>query len=199
MRGNGKVIQELEAAFRGAGWNCIKVIWGSEWDALLAADKSGLLAKRMGEVVDGEVQKYSVESGAYVRQHFFGRYPELLKLVEHLSDEQLTKLKRGGHDPEKVYAAYKAATEHRGTPTVILVHTVKGYGLGEAGEGKNTTHQLKKVKEKFLLEFRNRFALPLDDSDVAKAEFTNRPPTVGSYNTCRKRARRSAATGRSGG
>jgi pyruvate dehydrogenase E1 component len=171
VRGNGKIIQELEAAFRGAGWNCIKVIWGSEWDALLAADKSGLLVQRMGEVVDGEFQKYTVESGAYIRQHFFGKYPELLKLVEHLSDEQLLKLKRGGHDPEKVYAAYKAATEHKGSPTVILVHTIKGYGLGEAGEGKNTTHQLKKVKDKFLLEFRNRFGLPLDDNDVAKAEF----------------------------
>ena len=171
VRGNGKIIQELEAAFRGAGWNCIKVIWGSEWDPLLAADKTGLLVQRMGEVVDGESQKYSVESGAYVRKHFFGKYPELLKLVEHLSDDQIAKLKRGGHDPDKVYAAYKAATEHKGAPTVILVHTVKGYGLGEAGEGKNTTHQLKKVKDKFLLEFRNRFALPLDDNDVAKAEF----------------------------
>src|SRR3984885_8219782 len=167
VRGNGKIIQELEAAFRGAGWNCIKVIWGSEWDALFAADKTGLLAQRMGEVVDGEYQKYTVEGGAYIRQHFFGKYPELLKLVEHLTDDQLLKLKRGGHDPEKVYAAYKAATEHKGAPTVILVHTVKGYGLGEAGEGKNTTHQLKKVKDKFLLEFRNRFGLPLDDNDVA--------------------------------
>jgi pyruvate dehydrogenase E1 component len=171
VRGNGHIIQELEAAFRGAGWNCIKVIWGSEWDPLLAADKTGLLVKRMGEVVDGEYQKYTVSSGAYIRQHFFGKYPELLKLVEHLTDEQLVKLKRGGHDPGKVYAAYKAATEHKGSPTVILVHTIKGYGLGEAGEGKNTTHQLKKVKEKFLLEFRNRFGLPLSDEDVAKAEF----------------------------
>jgi pyruvate dehydrogenase E1 component len=171
VRGNGKIIQELEAAFRGAGWNCIKVIWGSEWDPLLAADKTGLLVQRMGEVVDGEYQKYTVESGAYIRQHFFGKYPELLKLVEHLSDEQLMKLKRGGHDPEKVYAAFKAATEHRAAPTVILVHTIKGYGLGEAGEGMNTTHQVKKLKEKFLLEFRNRFGLPLSDEEVEKAEF----------------------------
>jgi pyruvate dehydrogenase E1 component len=171
VRGNGKIIQELEAAFRGAGWNCIKVIWGSDWDPLLAADKTGLLVKRMGEVVDGEFQKYTVESGAYIRQHFFGKYPELLKLVEHLSDEQLTKLKRGGHDPEKVYAAYKAAVEHRGQPTVILAHTVKGYGLGEAGEGKNTTHQQKKLKAKHLIEFRNRFGLPISDEDVSQAAF----------------------------
>ena len=176
VRGNGKIIQELEAAFRGAGWNCIKVIWGSEWDPLLAADKTGLLTQRMGEIVDGEYQKFTVSDGAYIRKHFFGKYPELLKLVEHLTDDQLVTLKRGGHDPEKVYAAYKVATEHKGAPTVILVHTVKGYGLGEAGEGKNTTHQLKKVKDKFLLEFRNRFALPLDDNDVAKAEFHKPAP-----------------------
>src|SRR3989440_8371001 len=137
VRGNGKIIQELEAAFRGAGWNVIKVIWGSDWDPLLAADKSGLLVQRMGEVVDGEFQKYSVESGAYIRQHFFGKYPELRKLVEHLSDEQLTKLNRGGHDPEKVYTAFKAAIEHKGSPSVILAATVKGYGLGEAGGGRD--------------------------------------------------------------
>jgi pyruvate dehydrogenase E1 component len=171
VRGNGKVIQELEAAFRGAGWNCIKVIWGSDWDPLLAADKSGLLVQRMGEVVDGEFQKYTVESGAYIRKHFFGKSPELLKLVEHLSDEQIAKLKRGGHDPEKVYAAYKAAVEHVGAPTVILAHTVKGYGLGEAGEGKNTTHQQKKLAAEHLIEFRNRFGLPLGDEDIANAEF----------------------------
>lgn len=132
VRGNGKIIQELEAAFRGAGWNCIKVIWGNAWDPLLANDKTGLLVQRLGEVVDGEYQKYTVESGAYIRQHFFGKYPDLLKLVEHLSDEQLTKLNRGGHDPDKVYAAYKAAFDYRGGPTVILAHTIKGYGLGEA-------------------------------------------------------------------
>ncbi len=171
VRGNGKIIQELEAAFRGAGWNCIKVIWGSEWDTLLARDKTGLLVQRMGEVVDGEYQKYTVESGAYIRKHFFGKYPELLKLVEHLSDEQLTKLKRGGHDPVKVYAAYKAAVAHQGSPTVILVHTIKGYGLGEAGEGKNTTHQQKKLKAKHLIEVRDRFSLPISDEDVARAAF----------------------------
>jgi pyruvate dehydrogenase E1 component len=171
VRGNGKIIQELEAVFRGSGWNCIKVIWGSDWDPLLARDRTGLLVKRMDEVVDGEMQKYSVESGAYVREHFFGRYPELLKLVENLSDEHLAKLKRGGHDPEKVYAAYKTAVEHRGSPTVILAATVKGYGLGEAGEGMNVTHQQKKLKEKHLVEFRNRFSLPLSDEAVAQADF----------------------------
>src|SRR5262245_4025831 len=171
VRGNGKIIQELEAVFRGAGWNCIKVIWGSDWDPLLARDKTGLLVRRMDEVVDGEMQKYSVESGAYVREHFFGKYPELLKLVEKMSDEQLAKLKRGGHDPEKVYAAYRASVEHKGSPTVILAATVKGYGLGEAGEGMNVTHQQKKLKTKHLLEFRNRFGLPLSDEDVERAEF----------------------------
>jgi pyruvate dehydrogenase E1 component len=171
VRGNGKIIQELEAAFRGAGWNCIKVIWGGDWDPLLARDKSGLLVQRMGEVVDGEFQKYTVEGGGYIREHFFGKYPELLKLVEHLTDEQLFKLKRGGHDPEKVFAAYKSALEHKGSPTVILAHTIKGYGLGEAGEGKNTTHQQKKIKAKHLIEFRNRFGLPLSDEEVASASF----------------------------
>jgi pyruvate dehydrogenase E1 component len=175
VRGNGKIIQELEAAFRGAGWNVIKVIWGSDWDPLLDADESGLLVKRMGEVVDGEYQKYTVAGGAYIRKHFFGKYPELLKLVEHLSDEQLEKLKRGGHDPEKVYAAYKAAIEHTGRPTVILAATVKGYGLGEAGEGKNTAHQQKKIQAKYLVEFRNRFGLPLSDDEVEQAPF-HRPP-----------------------
>jgi pyruvate dehydrogenase E1 component len=175
VRGNGKIIQELEAAFRGAGWNCIKVIWGTDWDPLLERDKSGLLVQRMGEVVDGEFQKYTVEGGDYIRQHFFGKYPELLKLVENLSDEQLTKLKRGGHDPVKVYAAYKAAVEHRGQPTVILAHTVKGYGLGEAGEGKNVAHQTKKVEAKYLIEFRNRFGLSVSDETVSKVGFYKPP------------------------
>jgi pyruvate dehydrogenase E1 component len=172
VRGNGKIIQELEAAFRGAGWNVIKVIWGSDWDPLFAADKSGLLVQRMGEVVDGDLQKYTVESGGYIREHFFGKYPEVLKLVEHLSDDQIVKLKRGGHDPEKVYAAYRAAVEHVGSPTVILAHTVKGYGLGEAGEGKNIAHQQKKIDAKHLLEFRSRFGLSVSDEDVAKAGFS---------------------------
>ena len=133
MRGNGKIIQELEGIFRGAGWNVIKVIWGDDWDPLLAKDKHGLLVKRMGEVVDGEYQKYTVMPGAYIREHFFGKYPELLQMVAALSDEELKKLRRGGHDPEKVYAAYKAAVEYQGKPTVILAKTIKGYGLGEGG------------------------------------------------------------------
>jgi pyruvate dehydrogenase E1 component len=187
VRGNGKIIQELEAAFRGAGWNCIKVIWGSDWDTLLERDKSGLLVQRMGEVVDGEFQKYTVESGAYLREHFFGKYPELLKLVENLSDEQLTKLKRGGHDPIKVYAAYKAAMEHRGQPTVILAHTVKGYGLGEAGEGKNVAHQVKKFDAKYLLEFRSRFGLSVSDETVDKVGFYKPPEDSNEMKYVRKR------------
>ncbi|MBU3759565.1 MAG: pyruvate dehydrogenase (acetyl-transferring), homodimeric type [Candidatus Omnitrophica bacterium] len=175
VRGNGKIIQELEGVFRGAGWNVIKVIWGSQWDELLAKDSSGLLLKRMNEVVDGEYQKYSVETGSYVRKHFFGKYPELLKLVNHMTDEQIHKILRGGHDPRKVYNAYKAATEHKGSPTVILAKTVKGYGLGEAGEGRNVTHQQKKLNEKELREFRARFNVPIPDEDVVDAPFY-RPP-----------------------
>jgi pyruvate dehydrogenase E1 component len=175
VRGNGKIIQELEAAFRGAGWNVLKVIWGGDWDALLARDKTGLLVQRMGEVVDGEYQKYIVESGSYIREHFFGKYAELRELVEHLSDEQLRKLSRGGHDPEKVYAAYKAALEHKGSPTVILAATVKGYGLGEAGEGRNITHQQKKLNEDELAEFRTRFGIPISDENVAEALFYKPP------------------------
>jgi pyruvate dehydrogenase E1 component len=175
VRGNGKIIQELEAAFRGAGWNVIKVIWGSHWDALLARDKSGLLVKRMNEVCDGEFMKYAVEPGSYIRQHFFGKYPELAALVEHLSDEQLRKLGRGGHDPEKVYAAYAAAVQHKGSPTCILAHTIKGYGLGEAGEGRNVTHQQKKLNEEELAEFRTRFGIPISDKHVAEAPFYKPP------------------------
>jgi pyruvate dehydrogenase E1 component len=187
VRGNGKIIQELEAAFRGAGWNVIKVIWGSDWDPLLAADKSGLLVKRMGEVVDGEYQKYAVEPGSYIRQHFFGKYPELVTLVEHLSDEQLRKLSRGGHDPEKVYTAYKAATEHKGSPSVILAATVKGYGLGEAGEGRNVTHQQKKLNEDELAEFRTRFGISISDQDVAAAPFYKPPDDSRELQYLRKR------------
>jgi pyruvate dehydrogenase E1 component len=175
VRGNGQIIQELEAIFRGAGWNVIKVIWGSEWDPLLEKDHEGLLVKRMGEVVDGEYQKYAVESGAYVRQHFWGANPKLLEMVKHLSDEQLKKLTLGGHDPVKVYAAYNAAVSHTGQPTVILARTIKGYGIGEAGEGKNITHQQKKLNEEELKAFRTRFGIPIGDEDVAKAPFY-RPP-----------------------
>jgi len=175
VRGNGNIMQELERIFRGAGWNVIKVIWGSDWDPLLAKDDEGILVKRMGEVVDGEYQKYAVAGGAYIREHFWGADPRLLKMVDHLSDEQLERLRLGGHDPEKVYAAYKAAVEHTGSPTVILARTIKGYGLGEAGEGKNVTHQQKKLNQEELREFRTRFGIPISDEDVAEAPFY-RPP-----------------------
>jgi pyruvate dehydrogenase E1 component len=171
VRGNGKIIQELEGIFRGAGWNVIKVIWGSAWDELLAADSSGLLVKRMEEAVDGDYQKYTVEHGSYIRRHFFGKYPPLLRLVNHLSDDDLTRLVRGGHDPKKVYAAYQAAINHKGGPTVILAKTVKGYGLGEAGEGRNISHQQKKMNEKELREFRARFDIPVRDEDVVETPF----------------------------
>ena len=171
VRGNGKVVQELEGAFRGAGWNVIKVIWGSEWDELLAKDKNGILAKRMEEVVDGDILKYIVEGGAYIREHFFGAYPELLEMVNHLSDEDLEKLKRGGHDPAKVYAAFSEALAHADQPTVILTSTVKGYGMGEAGEGKNITHGQKKLNENELKAFRSRFGIPISDDEVTKAPF----------------------------
>jgi len=158
VRGNGQIIQELESAFRGAGWNVIKVLWGSEWDPILERDTEGLLVKRMGEMVDGEYQKLVVSSGAYVREHFFGSDPRLLQLVEPLPDEALRRLRLGGHDPRKIYAAYKAAVDHQGSPTVILARTIKGYGLGEAGEGKNVTHQQKKLNEEELREFRSKTA-----------------------------------------
>jgi len=171
VRGNGQIIQELEAVFRGAGWNVIKVIWGSDWDPLLAKDHDGLLTKRMGEIVDGQYQKYAVESGAYLREHFFGADPRLLELVKHLSDDQLKRLRLGGHDPVKVFNAYKTAFEHTGQPTVILARTIKGYGLGEAGEGKNITHQQKKLNEADLRTFRTRFGIPISDEDIADAPF----------------------------
>jgi pyruvate dehydrogenase E1 component len=171
VRGNGNIIQELEANFRGAGWNVIKVIWGSDWDPLIEADKSGLLVRRMNESIDGESQNFVTRGGKYVREHFFAKYPEVLKLVEKFSDEYLEKMKRGGHDPEKVYAAFKAAVEHKGAPTVILAKTVKGYGLGEAGEGKNITHSQKKLNEDELKEFRTRFGIPISDDEIAKAPF----------------------------
>jgi pyruvate dehydrogenase E1 component len=175
VRGNGQIVQELEAIFRGAGWNVIKVLWGCDWDPLLAADHDGLLTKRMGEIVDGQYQKYAVESGAYLREHFFGADPRLLEMVKHLSDDQLKKMRLGGHDPVKVYNAYKAAVEHKGQPTVILARTIKGYGLGEAGEGKNITHQQKKLNEADLRTFRTRFGIPISDDEIADAPFY-RPP-----------------------
>jgi pyruvate dehydrogenase E1 component len=176
VRGNGKIIQELEALFRGAGWNVLKVIWGDDWDLLLEKDETGLLMKRMGEVVDGEYQKYVVSPGSYIRENFFGKYPELLELVDHLSDEKLAKLRRGGHDPEKVFAAFQAAVQTKGRPTVILAKTIKGYGLGEAGEGRNITHQVKEINERELREFRSRFGIPISDDEVAKAPFYKPAP-----------------------
>jgi pyruvate dehydrogenase E1 component len=171
VRGNGKIIQELEAAFRGAGWNVIKVIWGEDWDPLLEKDKDGKLIKRMGEVVDGQYQKYTVESGAYIREHFFGVDEELKEMVSNMTDEQLKKMKRGGHDPEKVYAAFNAAVNHKGSPTVILAKTIKGYGLGESGEGKNITHQQKKLNEDEMKEFRARFGIPISDEQIHNDPF----------------------------
>ena len=171
VRGNGKIIQELEGAFRGAGWNVIKVVWGSDWDSLYEKDKEGLLIKRLNELVDGDSLKYVVEGGSYVREHFWGKYPELLKLVETYTDDELWQFRVGGHDPAKVYAAYFEAVNHIGQPTVILAHTIKGYGLGEAGEGRNITHQQKKLNEEELLHFRSRFDIPLSDEECIKAPF----------------------------
>ncbi|HZI32964.1 MAG TPA: pyruvate dehydrogenase (acetyl-transferring), homodimeric type, partial [Candidatus Binatia bacterium] len=160
----------------GAGWNVIRVIWGTDWDDIIRRDKSGLLLKRMEECVDGDYQKYIVEPGSYTRKHFFGKYPQLLELVNHLTDEQISKLLRGGHDVRKMYAAYKAAVEHKGQPTVILAKTVKGYGLGEAGEGKNISHQQKKMNEKELREFRKRFNIPISDDIIADMPFFRPAP-----------------------
>ncbi len=177
VRGNGKIIQELEGAFRGAGWNAIKVVWGGDWDPLLARDHNGKLVKRMGEVVDGQFQKYTVSDGAYIRNHFFGVDDELLELVDHLPDQKLEKLRRGGHDPEKVYAAYKAATEHEGAPTVILAKTIKGYGLGESGEGRNVAHNQKKFENvEELKQFRGRFDIPISEEDCVNAPFYKPAP-----------------------
>ena len=171
VRGNGKIIQELEAAFRGAGWNVIKVIWGSYWDPLLQRDTKGLLRRRMEEAVDGEYQAFKAKGGAYTRDYFFGKYPELKQMVSNLSDEDIWRLNRGGHDPHKVYAAYAEAVKHRGRPTVILAKTVKGYGMGEAGEGQNITHQQKKMGEDALKAFRDRFDIPISDDAIAGAPF----------------------------
>ena len=166
VRGNGKIIQELEGIFRGAGWNVIKVVWGRHWDPLLEKDKSGLLLKRMNEVCDGELQNYKFNGGAYTRKHFFGKYPELLDLVKDLSDDQIMALNRGGHDPYKVYAAYAEATAHKGSPTVILAHTVKGYGLGDGGQAANDTHSVKKLNLQNLRRFRDRFGIPISDEQL---------------------------------
>ena len=171
VRGNGKIIQELEGIFRGAGWNVLKVIWGSYWDQLLAKDNSGLLIKRMGEAVDGEYQAFKAKGGSYVREKFFGKYPELLELVSQMTDRDIWKLNRGGHDPHKVYAAYHSAMENKGTPTVILAKTIKGYGMGKSGESMNTTHQQKKLDEEDLLYYRDRFDVPLTDEQVKNIQY----------------------------
>jgi len=176
VRGNGKIIQELEGVFRGAGWKVLKVIWGRKWDPLLEKDKTGLLQKRMDEVCDGELQNYKYNGGAYTREHFFGKYPELLELVADLSDDDIMYLNRGGHDPYKVYAAYAAAVEERERPTVILAMTVKGYGTGEAGEANNETHSLKKLDLESLKAFRDRFAIPISDAELKNVPYYRPEP-----------------------
>ena len=171
VRGNGKIIQELESDFRGSGWNVLKVVWGSYWDPLLAMDKDGILKKRMEECVDGEYQNFKAKGGAYTREHFFGKYPELKEMVAAMSDQDIWRLNRGGHDPHKVYAAYHAAVNHKGQPTVILAKTVKGYGMGDAGEGQNTTHQQKNMDIESLKKFRDRFDLAITDEQVESLSF----------------------------
>ena len=166
VRGNGKIIQELESFFAGAGWNVIKVVWGSEWDELLARDTDGSLVRLMNNTPDGDFQTFKTESGAYVRENFFGRHENTLRLVENYTDEQIWKLRRGGHDHRKIYAAYKAATEHRGQPTVIIAHTIKGYGLGSAFEGRNATHQMKKMSLDDLKLFRDTMRIPVGDAEL---------------------------------
>ena len=193
VRGNGKIIQELEAIFRGAGWNVIKVLWGSDWDPILAKDKTGSLAHLLREAVDGEYQKFSVESGEYIRNWFTERDPALKEIFDEIPDQVLRKLRRGGHDPEKVYAAYDKAIKHEGQPTVILAKTIKGYGLGESGEGKNITHQQKKMNEDELREFRGRFGIPIDDEAIAYAPFYK--PSEDSANMKYLRERREALGG----
>ena len=193
VRGNGKIIQELEGVFRGAGWNVIKVIWGTGWDRLIAADKTGVLLKRMEECVDGEYQDFKSKNGAYVRQHFFGKYPELLDMVADMSDDEIWALNRGGHDPQKVYAAYLAAVNHTDQPTVILAKTVKGYGMGEAGEGQNITHQQKKMGETVLRTFRDRFGIDVPDDRIAEVPFL--PLAPGSKELAYLQERRAALGG----
>ncbi len=175
VRGNGKIIQELEGNFRGAGWNVIKVLWGGNWDPLLARDKEGILRKRMEEALDGDYQNYRAKGGAYVREHFFGKYPELVKLIAHMTDDDIWRLNRGGHDQQKVYAAYAAAVKHRGQPTVILAKTVKGYGLGKSGESMNIAHQLKKPAKDSLIAFRDRYRIPFKDTELEDVPFYKPP------------------------
>jgi pyruvate dehydrogenase E1 component len=193
VRGNGKIIQELEGIFRGAGWNVIKVIWGSGWDPLIANDTSGILLKRMEEAVDGEYQDFKSKNGAYVREHFFGKYPELAEMVAGMSDDEIWALNRGGHDPVKIYNAYAAAARHTGQPTVILAKTVKGYGMGEAGEGQNITHQQKKMAEAALRGFRDRFGLDIPDDQLPQYPYLR--PEEGSPEAAYLKERRAALGG----
>ncbi|HBL54833.1 MAG TPA: pyruvate dehydrogenase (acetyl-transferring), homodimeric type [Candidatus Lambdaproteobacteria bacterium] len=189
VRGNGKIIQELEGEFRGAGWNVIKVIWGSYWDPLLARDTEGLLRKRMDDAIDGEYQAFKAKGGAYTRAHFFGKYPELLEMVSNMSDEDIWRLNRGGHDPHKIYAAYHSAVNHSDQPTVILAKTVKGYGMGGSGEAINITHSQKKMKMEDLRSFRDRFRVPISDDEVEQMTFYRPPddaPEVAYLKKCRK-------------
>jgi pyruvate dehydrogenase E1 component len=179
VRGNGKIIQELEGDFRGSGWNVLKVIWGSRWDPLLAMDTKGLLKKRMDECVDGDYQTFKSKNGAYVREHFFGKYPELREMVANMSDDEIWALNRGGHDPHKVYAAYYEATNNaNGRPTVILAKTIKGYGMGSSGEAQNIAHQAKKMDIESLRKFRDRFGIPVSDADLPRCRTTSRPKTA---------------------
>ena len=175
VRGNGKIIQELEADYRGSGWNVIKLVWGSYWDSLIARDTNGTLLKLMDETVDGEYQTYKAKDGAYVREHFFGKYPETRELVSNMSDDDVWRLNRGGHDPYKIYAAYSAAVNHTGQPTVILAKTIKGYGMGTAGEAQNITHQQKKMGTTSLKDFRDRFKLPIDDEQIDEIPYLTFP------------------------
>ena len=175
VRGNGKIIQELEAVFRGAGWNAIKIIWGSYWDTLLYQDKKGLLQQRMEEVRDGDYQTYRANSGAYIREHFFGKYPELKAMVASMTDEDIWRLNRGGHDPHKVYAAYHAAFNHVGQPTVILAKTIKGYGMETPAKARNIAHQQKKISTEAIIRVRDRYGLPIADDKIGEAPFYKPP------------------------
>ena len=187
VRGNAKIIQELEGGFRGAGWNVIKVIWGEGWDRLLARDKKGMLLKRMEEALDGDYQNYKAKGGAYTREHFFGKYPETREMVADMTDEEIWALQRGGHDPQKIYAAYRAASEHVGQPTVILAKTVKGYGLGKAGESINIAHQLKKPGREALSAFRDRYRIPIPDAELEEAPFYKPPDNSAEMQYLRER------------
>jgi pyruvate dehydrogenase E1 component len=187
VRGNGKIIQELEGGFRGAGWNVLKVIWGEGWDRLLARDKKGMLLRRMEEALDGDYQNYKAKGGAYTREHFFGKYPETLEMVADMSDDEIWALQRGGHDPQKIYAAYAAAAKHVDQPTVILAKTVKGYGLGQAGESINIAHQLKKPPKEALVAFRDRYRIPIPDEQLEEAPFYKPPENSAEMQYLRER------------